>query len=55
MGAREALRAAGIEPLRLAPKEGLALLNGTQGDRVSAAPPSCAPKNALLASQLPAR
>jgi histidine ammonia-lyase len=28
--AAAALRAAGIEPLRLAPKEGLALLNGTQ-------------------------
>jgi histidine ammonia-lyase len=28
--AREALRVAGLEPLALAPKEGLALLNGTQ-------------------------
>ncbi len=28
--AQDALRSAGIEPLRLAPKEGLALLNGTQ-------------------------
>jgi histidine ammonia-lyase len=28
--AREALRVAGLEPLNLAPKEGLALLNGTQ-------------------------
>ncbi|HET9099705.1 MAG TPA: histidine ammonia-lyase [Acidobacteriaceae bacterium] len=30
MGAQQALGAAGMEPLRLAPKEGLALLNGTQ-------------------------
>ena len=30
MPATEALRKAGIEPLRLGPKEGLALLNGTQ-------------------------
>jgi histidine ammonia-lyase len=30
MPAREALALAGLEPLRLAPKEGLALLNGTQ-------------------------
>jgi histidine ammonia-lyase len=30
MPAAEALRAAGVEPLRLAPKEGLALINGTQ-------------------------
>ena len=30
MPAREALARAGIEPIRLAPKEGLALLNGTQ-------------------------
>jgi histidine ammonia-lyase len=30
MGAQDALRAASISPLRLAPKEGLALLNGTQ-------------------------
>lgn len=28
--AREALKVAGLEPMRLAPKEGLALLNGTQ-------------------------
>ncbi|HSS07561.1 MAG TPA: histidine ammonia-lyase, partial [Rhodanobacteraceae bacterium] len=30
MPAAEALRSAGLEPLRLGPKEGLALLNGTQ-------------------------
>jgi histidine ammonia-lyase len=30
VGAKEALAHAGIEPIRLAPKEGLALLNGTQ-------------------------
>jgi histidine ammonia-lyase len=30
MAASNALRAAGLEPLKLAPKEGLALLNGTQ-------------------------
>ncbi len=30
-GGGEALRRAGLEPLELAPKEGLALLNGTQG------------------------
>ncbi len=30
IGAQDALAAAGMEPLRLAPKEGLALLNGTQ-------------------------
>ena len=30
LSATEALRRAGLEPLRLAPKEGLALLNGTQ-------------------------
>src|SRR5262249_54000623 len=30
MSAGDALRKAGIEPLRLGPKEGLALLNGTQ-------------------------
>ena len=30
MGAEEGLRIAGLEPLRLGPKEGLALLNGTQ-------------------------
>ncbi|HEX4332470.1 MAG TPA: histidine ammonia-lyase [Usitatibacter sp.] len=30
MGAAEGLRIAGLEPLRLGPKEGLALLNGTQ-------------------------
>ncbi len=31
MAAGDALRAAGIEPLTLEPKEGLALINGTQG------------------------
>jgi histidine ammonia-lyase len=31
MGAREALRAAGIKPLELSYKEGLALVNGTEG------------------------
>lgn len=30
ISAAEALRAAGLEPIKLAPKEGLALLNGTQ-------------------------
>jgi histidine ammonia-lyase len=30
MAAAEALRGAGIDPLRLAPKEGIALINGTQ-------------------------
>ncbi|MDE3261277.1 MAG: histidine ammonia-lyase [Acidobacteriota bacterium] len=30
LGGEEALRRAGLKPLRLAPKEGLALLNGTQ-------------------------
>ena len=30
MSGAEALRQAGVEPMRLAPKEGLALLNGTQ-------------------------
>jgi histidine ammonia-lyase len=30
MPGREALRAAGLEPVRLGPKEGLALINGTQ-------------------------
>jgi histidine ammonia-lyase len=30
VAAQDALRAAGLEPLKLAPKEGLALLNGTQ-------------------------
>jgi len=30
ISATEALRAAGLEPIKLAPKEGLALLNGTQ-------------------------
>ena len=50
MPAREALAQAGIEPMRLAPKEGLALLNGTQVSTALALAAVFRTENVLAAS-----
>jgi histidine ammonia-lyase len=48
--AAEALRRAGLEPLRLGPKEGLALLNGTQVSTASALSALFAAEHAMAAA-----
>ena len=50
MTGRKALRRAGLEPLRLAPKEGLALLNGTQVSTALALAAAFRTENVLAAS-----
>ncbi len=49
ISAAEALRLAGLEPIVLAPKEGLALLNGTQASTALALEGLFAAENALVA------
>ena len=50
MPAREGLRIAGLEPMVLAPKEGLALLNGTQASTALAVEGLLRAENALAAA-----